>query len=390
MASCVVDVLSPGDAPVLASRYINRCYAYRPLIALSSLRAAITACEPDLIVPCDDRAVMHLLQLHKILRAAEGEKCPIVSLIERSLGTPENYTGMMSRSGCIATAHKIGVRAPETFPVASEKDLADCLTTIGLPAVLKVDGTWGGDGVTVVRSRKEARSAFRRLANPPSRLRSLVRAVRRRDTHHLMAAIALPPQLVSVQRFISGYPAASAFACWEGEIVGAIYYDVLVAQGTIGPPNVIKRVDCVEMEEATHRIARRFGLSGLHGIDFIRDATGAAHLIEVNPRATQGGTLPFGKGRDLPAALAACITRSEVVARPSITNDIVVLFPREWQRDPVSPYLRSGHHDVPWDDPDVLLASFVSQSRARAPDKKPRRVAARHGRAKMSPHVTLD
>jgi hypothetical protein len=209
-----------------------------------------------------------------------------------------------------------------------------------------------------LRSREEARAAYRRFSHPPSRFRSVARAGRRRDAHYLLDALAPSPLVLSAQSFIPGQQAASAFACWQGDVVGAIYYDVLVAQGTIGPPNVIKRVDCAEMDAATRRIARHFSLSGIYGMDFIRDAAGAVHLLEINPRATQGGILPFGRGRDLPAALAACVAPDETTLRPAIANDVVAFFPREWQRDPGSPYLTSAYHDVPWDDPAVLRASL--------------------------------
>jgi hypothetical protein len=110
------------------------------------------------------------------------------------------------------------------------------------------------------------------------------------------------------------------------------------------------------MENASRAAARIFGLSGLHGLDFIRDAGGNVHVLEINPRATHGGTLPFGSGRDLPAALATALTGSATGQRTAIDNDIVALFPREWQRDPLSEYLTSGYHDVPWDDPGLVRA----------------------------------
>ena len=159
-----------------------------------------------------------------------------------------------------------------------------------------------------------------------------------------------------VQRFIGGHPAASAFAAWRGNVVGSIYYDVLVADRGIGPPNVIKRVNCPQMELASHAAARIFGLSGLHGIDFIRDEKGDAHVLEINTRSRQGGALAFGTGRDLPAALAGAFSNTVTGMRPSINNDIVAFFPREWRRDPCSKYLEIGYHDVPWDDPSVLQA----------------------------------
>jgi ATP-grasp domain/Carbamoyl-phosphate synthase L chain, ATP binding domain len=357
-AACAVDVFSPPHIPALASRYFTKRFVYSPFAPLSSLRSAIGESAHDLIVPCDDRATAHLLRLYQTQCSARGGNGPVADLIRRSLGSPENYANLMSRGVFIAAVRAMDVRAPESSSITNENELADRISAIGFPAVLKTDGSWGGDGIAIVRNLAEAKDAFRKLKGPPSRLRSVARAVRRRDMHHLMTALAPSPRTVSVQQFIPGHPAASAFACWEGRVVAAIYYDVLKARSAIGPPHVIQRVDCAEMAEATRRIARRFSLSGLHGIDFIRDAAGTPHVIELNPRATQGGTLHFGKGCDLPAALASCLGPGDVPVRKAMPSDAVVFFPSEWQSDPASPYLAYAYHDVPWDDPAILRAGL--------------------------------
>ena len=230
-----------------------------------------------------------------------------------------------------------------------------CLRS-GLPVVIKSDGSWGGDGVVVARTREEAHAGWRKLGHAPSRLRSLVRALRRKDAHFLLAALKPEASPVCMQRFVPGLPAASAFAAHNGKIVALFHYDVLVADATIGPPNVVRRVDDREMDKAARIVAERFQLSGLHGLDFIRDEAGQVHLIEINPRATQGGTLPFGEGRDLPAALAQTLTDRPVGRRSALGNDVVAFFPREMRRDPTSVYLREGYHDIPRDDPAVLHA----------------------------------
>jgi hypothetical protein len=302
--------------------------------------------------------------------SAHGPDSPVASLIRRSLGAPENFDALISLAGSMKATAEIGVRTPPTVPVADEEELDACLARIGLPAVVKLDGSWGGDGVIVARSREDAFDAFRRLSRPVSRLRNVARALRRRDAHFLLDSVAPPGRIVSVQKFIPGRPAASAFACWQGDIVGAIHYDVLIAEGTIGPPVVIRRVDCPQMAEASRLVARRFGLSGIYGLDFIRDDSGDVHLLEINPRTTQGGTLPFGAGRDLPSALAACVTQCDATRRDAIENDVVAFFPAEWQRDMESPYLTSGFHNVPWDDPAVLRYCIDRMPETAAPARK--------------------
>ncbi len=374
-ASCVVDAHAPGDAPLLASRYVKGRFPYRPLSPVASLRAAIVGSRPDLIVACDDRAVAQTLKLYE---ECVGKDTYIANLIERSLGEPESYPEMVSRAGFMARAKALGVRVPETRAIADASALDRFMADVGTAVVLKSDGSWGGDGVVVAQTREQAMAALRRLGRKPSRLRCLARAVLRRDPHYIADTISPRPGFVSAQQFIAGKPAASAFACWQGEVIGAIYYDVLVSQGEIGPPNVIRRVDCLQLEDATRKIARHYRLSGIHGMDFIRDAKGDVHLLEINPRPTQGSTIAFGPGRDLPAALVSRFLPGAGMRRP-VSSDTVAIFPREWQRDPASPYLTSAHHDVPWDDPGVLLACLraagIPAGQQTVPGYAPKRTA---------------
>jgi len=44
---------------------------------------------------------------------------------------------------------------------------------------------------------------------------------------------------------------------------------------------------------------------------------------------------------------------------PDRTDHILVSFPREWLRDPESPWLRDHPSDIPWDDPGVLQAMIA-------------------------------
>jgi hypothetical protein len=351
---CTVDALFSDNRPLAASRYPARRFSYRPLAPLQSLLRAIEDSQPDLIVACDDRAASHLHRLHAAAPALRER-------IERSLGNPQSHAELTSRSGFVAAARRAGIDAPETVAVDDKTTFDFALRLIGLPAVLKADGSWGGDGVAIVNTIEEARAAWTRLAIPPSRLRQVVRAVRRRDAHHLLAAVRPVRPAVSLQRYIPGTPATSSFACWKGEVIAANHFDVLSTCGPAGPACVIKRVDDAAMEEAARRLAARFGLSGLHGLDYVRDAAGRPHLIEINPRATQTSHLAFGAGRDLCAALAARAGAHGLGRRPVPGRD-VALFPQEWKRDRASRWLRAVHHDVPWDDPRLVDACLAANA----------------------------
>jgi hypothetical protein len=121
---------------------------------------------------------------------------------------------------------------------------------------------------------------------------------------------------------------------------------------------VLRRIAHPEMIATTEAMVRRLQLSGLQGFDFmLEEQSRDAYLIEINPRATQVGHLSFGASHDLPGALVSAISGIPAQPAPKVTeNDTIALFPQEWLRDPASPYLHSGYHDVPWDQPDLLRA----------------------------------
>jgi hypothetical protein len=190
----------------------------------------------------------------------------------------------------------------------------------------------------------------------------LARAVKRALFDH--DANLLAPSLlrrkfgVTAQSFIGGREATSAVACWKGKVLASLHFEVLQKAESAGHATVVRRIEHPEMDAGAETMVRRLQLSGIHGFDFMLDAqTREAYMIEINPRATQVGHLAFGEGHDLPAALVSALTGSAVPAAPRLTeNDVIALFPQEWQRDPASGYLHTGYHDVPWDQPELKRA----------------------------------
>src|SRR5512146_763382 len=130
-AGCGVEVLLPSEHPATHSRYFTRVHSYRPMNGLVSFLDAMTAAEPDLVIPLDDRATSLLLRAH-----AEGPT-DVALLIERSLGNIEAYPLLMSRGGFLAAAWEADIRTPLTFTIADEDELENALSEAGFPAVLK-------------------------------------------------------------------------------------------------------------------------------------------------------------------------------------------------------------------------------------------------------------
>jgi hypothetical protein len=210
----------------------------------------------------------------------------------------------------------------------------------------------------VVHTLEEAERAFRDLQAPPLLARAAKRALVDQDKSLVWASLLRHRSVVNAQVFVPGREASSTVACSKGAVLASLHFEVVNKRSSAGPSSVIRLIENAEMSAAAEKMVRRLGLSGIHGFDFmLEEHTGNAHLIEINPRATQVGHLALGAGHDLPAALFSAVSGEPLRPAPKVTeNDTITLFPQEWMRDPASPFLSSGYHDVPWEEPELLRA----------------------------------
>jgi len=347
---------------------VRRTHFYHGLLPLTSLRKAVLATRPDLIIPCDDVTTLHLHDLY--YRALGSGKAgeTVCSLIERSLGSPANFPVVYARTAFMEMAREEGIRVPLTEVVKHESDLKSCISRMGLPVVLKADGTSGGDGVRIVRNLIEAENGLRALAAPPLLARAFKRGVIDQDMTLIWPSLLRHRYIVNAQAWVAGREATSAVACWKGEVLASVQFEVLNKQDAGGPSTVLRRIDNAEISAAAVKMVKRLLLSGLHGFDFMLEAeTDNAYLIEINPRATQVGHLTLGPGHDIPAAITAAVSGTDIRPATKVTqNDTIVLFPQEWIRNPESPYIRSGYHDVPWAEPEFVRDCIKRRSQTNS------------------------
>jgi glutathione synthase/RimK-type ligase-like ATP-grasp enzyme len=357
-AGCTVQAVYPSGHPITKTAAVTRGFEYRGLAPLQSIAAAIAATSPDLLVSGDDLASRHLHQLYEQNARTGHSGSAICALIERSIGAPENFTLIDDRASFMQVAQQAGVRIPQTALVPDFVELDRLAARVGFPIVLKANGTWGGEGVRVAKNIEESSRALRALQAPPLLARAMKRALFDCDTTLVRRSFLRRGAAVIAQAYIAGAEATSAVACWKGEILASLHFAVLEKSRSSGHATVLRRIEHPEMTSATQKIARRLSLSGFHGFDFmLDDRANDAYLIEINPRATQVGHLALGPGRDLAGALLSALTCAPARPSPSVTeNDTIALFPQEWLRDPSSPYLHSGYHDVPWDQPELVRA----------------------------------
>ena len=351
-SGCRVFAICPRRGhPLHSTRVVERTFTYSSFRPLDSLKRAINAANPDIVVPCDDRAVQHLHELYAEATGQTGSSLRI--LLERSLGPVSSYPVVSSRSELLHIAAEEGIRVPETQPVLTIQELENW-GGHAFPWVLKGDGTFGGKGVRIAQTREEAERFFREITELFTAARVVKRAIVNRDPFWLRPWWNGHKPAVSVQSFVNGYPGNCGFVSWEGEVLAFIGVEVVSSEGQTGPADIVRVAENSEMEFAAKQLARRLGLSGFFGLDFmIERETGATYLIELNPRCTPVTHLSLGKGRDMTEAFSAQLAGRPVVDAPPITeNRLIAYFPQLWQCK--SEFLKYSYHDVPQGEPELV------------------------------------
>jgi Carbamoyl-phosphate synthase L chain, ATP binding domain len=390
-AGCKVEAVCPALHPLRKTRSVRQAHVYHGLAPLISFARAIAITQPDFIVSGDDLATQHLHHLYAQERRNGKANFPICALIERSLGEPESFPVVSARAAFMDLAHEEGLRVPPTQVIRNTDDLRKWVARIGFPAVLKANGTSGGDGVRIAKTLAEVERAFKELQAPPLLARAAKRALVDHDKTLVWPSLLRRRPVVNAQAFVAGREATSTVFCWKGTVLASLHFEVVNKASSAGHATVVRLIENTEMSGAVEKMTRRLSLSGLYGFDFMLEAdTGNAYLIEINPRATQVGHLALGPGRDIPAVLCAALSGKTVQPAPKVTEkDTIALFPQEWIRDPESPFLRSAYHDIPWEVPE-LVRDCVSNRRKQSfwysqSDRKQASSAARSPKPMTAP-----
>lgn len=356
---CDVAVLCPAPGhSVEKVKGVAQIFRYNGFRPLDSLKTAINEFDPEIIVPACDRGVQHLHNLHAISQEQGSVGRKVSALIERSLGSPDSFPVVSSRWSLLETARAEGIVVPKTSPVESLADLKRWNDELESPAVIKADGTWGGRGVRIPRNAQEAERCFLELTQPPRVAELIKRILLNRDRDWQVRDWKRSRPAVIIQSLINGRPANCAVVCSQGKVLAGIAVEVVRAQGSTAPATLVEIVEGTEMMRAAERIARRLGISGFFGLDFvIENGSGSTYLIEMNPRCTPPCPLPLGKGHDLVAAMWAHLVGQPLPETQSVTpKRRIAYFPQAWMSAEGchDTLLDTSYHDIPRDEPALI------------------------------------
>jgi carbamoylphosphate synthase large subunit len=361
-AGAQVSLIAPANHPAWTLDLFHHRVTYRASAPRRGLEAALRRLQPDIVIPCDERTVR---DLHAVAQATRHQDIKL--LIEGSTAPAGHFPIITSRTALLAVAQRHGVRVSPSMPLPDVGALDRWTADHTTPFVLKADGSWAGFGVRIISNAATAKDAYARMVRPISARVALRESVLEGNHFEFRAFLRRERPAISVQGFVDGWPTNIGVACWRGEVLAATCAEAIATTSATGPSTIARIIHNTEMIDAATRIVRALGLSGMIGFDFmIEAATGAAYLIEMNPRNTPICAIRLGPGRDLAEALVARIAGRPVRDRPARTQrDVIVFFPDTWQEDPASHFLRTGYHDVPWEQPDLVRSLMLPKRRDR-------------------------
>jgi hypothetical protein len=321
------------------SRHTRAHYLLDPATSLDAqamtIATAFHRLAPAVLVPCDDAAF-------DLLGHARGAPLPGVpddvreglrQLVETSLGDPAGYVDSVDKLRFPARARRAGVATPRSAVCARDVDARAFAAETGYPVVLKRAFSFGGRGVAVCTDAQDLARAFARLT------------------------AGTPGAALLAQEHLDGITCYTAALAWRGELL-CCHAVEQIERMPLGASTVVRYRHDAAMVDATARLVREFGISGLAGTEFLQ-AGDTAHVIEINRRVTPGLHRAPSIGIDYLRTWADALA-GRAPARRAVMDEaasrVFVHFPMEWMRDPMSPYLVYQPLDAPRDDPRLLAA----------------------------------
>ena len=341
---CSVSAICPIPHPITFVEGLDSIFRYGASNSLACVRKAIQACQPDVVVPCDDGAASQC-------RALFDGDTSLRPLLERSLGPSVNYATLDSRFAFLEVAERLGLHVPKTCLIGDRRDLIAWHGVEGGSAVLKVNGESGGNGVRICRSLEESAAAFELLRVAPSQVAALKRVIIDKDP--LAPWLRRRPREITIQKYIDGRPANTMVAAWRGRVLALMSVAVVAADGPTGAATIVRVINDERMRHSAELIAARLHMSGFFGLDFVvATTTNIPYLIEINPRCTQLGHIELARGRSLAQSFVRAIRG---VSSPEIfeaaSSERIALFPQAARFQSV---VAESYHDKPSGYPKLI------------------------------------
>jgi protein-tyrosine-phosphatase/predicted ATP-grasp superfamily ATP-dependent carboligase len=261
----------PADTPALRSKYIQTVHEI-PQYDPDGLAALLAGVHFDLVIPCDDFAILPLQQNRARLEAAA----------RLYLLSDEAFALCSDKRKTYELAERLGIALPRQRIATTVLEVEEAAGVFGWPLVLKPMRS-----VVVAGARGE------------------VRKVRSTAEIKVFADAMLAGGPLLVQENFIGIGAGVEVLCYEGEVLAAFEHERVHEPVQGGGSTYRKSVPLSpDRLEAASRLMRAMRYTGVGMVEFkVNPATGSWVLMEINGRFWGSLPLSLAAGADFPRYL---------------------------------------------------------------------------------------
>jgi len=288
----------PADTPALRSKYIHAVHAI-PRYDPDGLAGLLAAVHFDLVIPCDDFAILPLQQNRARLEAAA----------RLYLLSDQAFALCSDKHKTYELAERLGIALPRQRIAATVREVEEAAGVFGWPLVLKPIRS-----VVVAGARNE------------------VRKVRSTAEIKVVAEAMLAGGPVLVQENFIGIGAGIEVLCHEGQVLVAFEHERVHEPVQGGGSTYRKSVPLSpDRLEAASRLMRAMRYTGVGMVEFkVNPATGSWVLMEINGRFWGSLPLSIAAGADFPRYLYQMLVEGRREFPPQYSHGV---YARSWMLD---------------------------------------------------------
>jgi predicted ATP-grasp superfamily ATP-dependent carboligase len=274
--------VSPG-APAFRSKWcvvsgVLPDFADDPDAFLAAVLDLLTRHQPRVLIAAHDGTIA-LLRKHRH---------ELESRVALALSPEPALELAVTKNRLLSLADQLGIATPQGVLVEQLGSLPAALAESGVPAVLKPQTSW------VAQDRRGERFGAEI-------------AVDACEAETICQRLLAAGTSVLVQEWLPGAREA-VWLLYAEERVWARFAHIASRSLPIVGGSCVMRESITppaDIAEAAEQLVVAAGITGVCQVEFRRDATGAAKLMEINPRLPASSELPMRAGVDFPALLYA-------------------------------------------------------------------------------------
>lgn len=183
----------------------------------------------------------------------------------------------------LRVAKQLGITIPKSVIVQHKKDIKNAIEQIGLPAVVKPNESW-------VRNEKESK-----------RLTSVL-VVTKKEAVHETLSLLKDGGTVLFQQYLNGRREAVSMLYSKGRIYARFAQWAKRVQPPLGGQSVLRQSIQIPKDIGiqAEKLIKKINLEGYSEVEFRRDDTGLAYLMEINPRVSASVEIAIKSGINYP------------------------------------------------------------------------------------------